>query len=94
MAENKDKKARGTKESPIVAFCIHEGSATTLITPYGEYLFAEWGLSKTSPVKDYAGRVKEELLRMAEQVKVGTGVYTDRDVRIQIRYGASPVKTR
>ena len=88
MAKKQDR----TKESPLVAVAINEGNSTTLITPHGEYLFAQRGLVKVTPVDDYAWRVKEELLRIAGQVEVGDGVYSDRDIRIQIRYGDPPIK--
>ena len=91
MVKKQDRKVE-SKESPLVAVAINEGNSTTLITPHGEYLFAQWGLVKVKDVKDYAGRVKEELLRIAGQVEVGDGVYSDKDIRIQIRYGAPPIK--
>ena len=80
------------KESSLVAVAINEGNNTTLITTHGEYLFAQWGLIKVTEVKDYVGRVKEELLRIAGQIEVGNGVCSDRDIRIQVKYGAPPVK--
>ena len=48
-------------KSPLVAFAINEGNSTTLITPHGEYLFAQWGLVRVKPVTNYAERVAEEL---------------------------------
>jgi len=50
MAKKQDR----TKESPLVAVAINEGNSTTLITPHGEYLFAQRGLVKVTPVDDYA----------------------------------------
>ena len=92
MAKNEE---RQTKESPIEAFCINEGNKTVLITPYGEYHFAAWGLVNVTPVENYSDRVKKELLAIATQVGVagGAGIYHDRDIKIQIKFGAKPVKT-
>jgi hypothetical protein len=93
MAEEQKRKVGGkSKESPLVAVAINEGNSTTLITPHGEYVLAQWGLVNVKAVEDYAGRVREELLRIAEQVKVGDGAYSDRDIRIQVRYGVPPIK--
>ncbi len=91
MAKKQDR-AVEKDNSALVAVAINEGNSTTLITPHGEYIFAQGGLVKVKRVKDYAGRVKEELSRIAGQVEVGDRVYSDRDIRIQIRYGAPPIK--
>jgi len=81
------------KESPLVAIAINEGNITTLITPHAEYVFVQGGLAKVEEIEDYAEKIREKLSELSQQAGIGAGVYSDRDIRIQIRYGALPIKT-
>ena len=87
MPRKQEKTVKKGKPS-LVAVLISEGDKRTLITPHIEYILGQGGLLSVREIGDYAGRVKEELLRIAEQAGTGAGVYTDREIRIQIKYGS------